>query len=267
MTPEEELTRLNRVIRQYESVYKTTSDKEQRQRVEKQLKELKKQREQILAVNIIEPEPPAAEGGTSDLSDFQALERLVARESTLDPPKRVPLLWQRDAQPSSAQQEIYHLMLYMRWFREEFLPFLTEKRLKLDFKFSLDRDGFYARFQDIERKLDGFREENKRIQESSAGHEMEIERKKRIGKLTREIEADAAKLYHSVRVFGQELSEDAMGEGVKCLNGNERIEFDRIEGKRALEGRTVRGALDDMTRLGSEIERYLNVPDLDNQES
>jgi len=267
MTPEEELARLNRVIHQYESVYRTTSDKEQRQRVEKQLKELKKRREQILAVNVIEPEPAAAEEGSDNLSDFPVLERLLARETSLDPQNRAPLLWARDAQPSSAQQEVYHLTLYMRWFREEFLPFLTEKRLKLDFKFSLDRDGFYARFQDVERKLDGFREENHRLQESTTGHEMESEMKRRVGKLKREIEADAARLFHAVRVFAQELSEDAMGEGVKCLNGNERIEFDSIEGKRTLEGRTVRGALDDVGRLGSEIERYLNVPDLEGQES
>ncbi len=267
MTPEEELARLNLVIRQYESVYKTTSDKERRQRVEKELKELKKHREQILAVNVVEPEPQAEEDSSTDLSAFPLLERLVNREASLDPQKRVPILWPRDENPSTAQQEVYHLMLYMKWFREEFLPFLTEKRLKLDFKFSLDRDGFYARFQDVERKLDGFREETARIQASSAGHDMEIEMKKRVGKLKREIEADAAKLFHAVRGFARELSEDALGEGVKCLNGNERIEFDRIEGKRALEGRTVRGALDDMARLGSEIERYLNVPDIDGQES
>lgn len=267
MTPEEELARLNLVIRQYESVYKTTSDKDRRLRVDKQLKELKKRREQILAVNVVEPLSAQTDEDTDPLSEFPLLQWLLARESSLDPQKRVPLLWGRDAEPSSAQQEIYHLMQYTRWFRDEFLPFLTEKRLKLDFKFSLDRDGFYARFQDVERKLDGFREESRRIQEGLNGHEMEVEMKKRVGKLKREIEADAAKLFHAVRVFARELSEDAAGEGVKCLNGNERIEFDRIEGKRALEGRTVRGALDDLTRLGSELERFLNVPDLESQES
>ena len=54
MTPEEELARLNRVIHQYETVFKTTTDSGQRQRVEKQLRELMKQREQILAVNVID---------------------------------------------------------------------------------------------------------------------------------------------------------------------------------------------------------------------
>jgi hypothetical protein len=267
MTPAEELARLNRVIHQYESVYKTTKDSGQRQRVEKQLKELRKDREKLLAVNVIEPEATPAEEDAGGLSEFPLLQRLLDRESTLDPRQRVPLLWPRNEEPSPAQEEIYRLMILMRWFRDEFLPFLTEKRLKLDFKFSLDRDGFYARFQEVERKLDGFREENTRLREGATGHEMELEMKKRFGKLKREIEADAAKLFHAVHVFARELSEDAIGEGVKCLNGSERIEFDRIEGKRALEGRTVRGALEDMGRLATEVEQYLNVPDIESQES
>jgi hypothetical protein len=267
MTPAEELARLNRVIHQYESVYKTTKDSQQRQRVEKQLKELRKYREKILEVNVIEPEAAPAEEEAGGLSEFPLLQQLAAREASLDARHRAPLLWPRDVEPSAAQQEIYHLTLYLRWFRDEFLPFLTEKRLKLDFKFSLDRDGFYARFQDVERKLDNYLEENTRLSENAAGHEMELEIRKRFGKLKREIEADAAKLFHAVRVFARELVEDAMGEGVKCLNGSERIEFDPIEGKRTLQGRIVRRALDDLARLATEVEHYLNVPDIETQES
>jgi hypothetical protein len=53
MTPEEELKRLNRLIRQYEIVYKTTPDADQRERVESKLKELRGYRDMILAVNVI----------------------------------------------------------------------------------------------------------------------------------------------------------------------------------------------------------------------
>jgi len=155
----------------------------------------------------------------------------------------------------------------VRWFRDEYLPFLTEKRLKLDFKYSLDRDGFYARFQELERKVDGFREENARLGEGMAGHEIELEMRKRFGKLRREIEADAAKLFHAVRVFAQELEEDADGDGVKCLNPNDRVAFDTIEGRRALEGRTVRKGLDAMAKLASEVVGFLHVPDIESQES
>ncbi len=60
---------------------------------------------------------------------------------------------------------------------------------------------------------------------------------------------------------------DAYGEGVKCLNGREKIAFDDIEGRRALEGRTVRDALDELARLASEVGSCLNVPEIESQES
>jgi hypothetical protein len=117
----------------------------------------------------------------------------------------------------------------------------------------------------MERKLNGFREENARLSQGVASHEMELEMRKRFGRLKREIESDAAKLFHAIYIFARDLIQD--GEGVKCLNGEERIAFDAIEGKRELEGRTVRWALDEMARLASEVEHYLNVPDIESQES
>ena len=250
MTPEEELTRLNRVIHQYETVYRTTSDGEQRQRVEKQLKELKNYREKILTVNVIDEKvTEEIAGDTSEsIAEYPLLVKLAARDAELPPRQRLAPLWARDVEATPAQQEVFNLMLYMRWLREEFLPFLTEKRLKLDFKYSLDRDGFYARVQEVDRKLDDFREENARLVEGVAGRDMELEMRKRFNKLKREIEADAAKLFRALQLFARDLKEDADGDGVKCLNGDERIAFDSIEGRRALEGRTVRSALEEMGR-------------------
>jgi hypothetical protein len=268
MTPEEELARLNRVIHQFESVYKTTSDSEQRVRVEKQLRELRNYREKILAVNVIDMSAVQETAEKPDhMAEFPFLDGLIAREASLPRQQRLGLLWARDASPTQTQQEVFHLMLYAKWFRDEFLPFLTEKRLKLDFKFSLDRDAFYARFQDLERKLDHFREENARLTEGVVSREMELELRKRITKLKRETEADAGKLFQALLAFARELQEDAHGEGVKCLNGREHIAFDSIEGRRALQGWVVRDALEELSRLASEVRTYLNVPDIETQES
>jgi len=269
MTPEEELARLNRVIRQYESVYRTTSDTEQRVRVEKQLRELKNYRDKILSFNVID-ESAVQETrveAPDDLAQFPYLERLLAREEGLPKQQRLKPLWAGEASATTAQQETFNLMLYARWFRDEFLPFLTELRLKLDYKFSLDRDSFYARFQELERKLDHFREENARLDEGVASREMELEMRKRVTKLRRQNGVDAARLFHALLAFAEELRDDADGEGVKCLNGRERITFDSIEGSRALEGWTVRHALDELARLSSEVERYLNIPDIEAQEN
>ena len=125
-------------------------------------------------------------------------------------------------------------MIYARFFQREFLPFLAEKRLKLDYKFSLDRDGFYSRFKEFERKLNDFREENARLLDVVVSREMEVEILKRTDKLKQQIESDAAKLFDAVQGFCDELIEDVDGDGVKCQNGSELIVFDSIEGKHLL---------------------------------
>ena len=268
MTPEEELARLNRVIRQYETVYRTTSDGDQKTRVEKQLKELKDYREKILAVNVIDDAAMQERRETRDaLAAFPRLKMVIDRDTKLASEQRMAPLWARGEEPTPAQEEIFHLMLYVRWFRDEYLPFLTEKRLKLDFKYSLDRDAFYSRLQEVERKLKDFRGETAQLAQGIVSRDMEIEMRKRVIKLKRHVEADAAKLFQAVRVFARELQEDAAGDGVKCLNGGELIEFDPIEGERVLEGKTAREALQELSWLASEVEAFLNVPDIDSQET
>jgi len=56
MKPEEELKRLNRLIRQFESVQKSTTDPFQRDRVSIQLKKLKTYREKVESFHIINKE-------------------------------------------------------------------------------------------------------------------------------------------------------------------------------------------------------------------
>jgi hypothetical protein len=162
---------------------------------------------------------------------------------------------------------MYHLSLFVSYFEREYLPFLTEKQLKLDFKFSLDRDAFYSRFQDLQRKIENFREENSRLADGSVSRDREMEVRKRSNKLTRLTQADAAKFFRAVGRFSGELGEDACGDGVKCLNSDAEISFDQIEGERVLLGRSVRDALGELEQFALEAVSYLNIPDMESQES
>lgn len=266
MTPEEELKKLNHLIHQYETVYKTTKSGEQRERVEKQLKELRSYRQKILAVNVIDTKAVQESAPESDgLAEFRILRRLRDEESRRAAGQRLEPLTAKDDEPTPVQEEMFNLMLYSRFFQGEFLPFLTETRLKLDYKFSLDRDGFYGRYGEVERKLDDFREENARLSGGIVSREMELEIRKRTVKLKRQIEADAAKLFQGVQRFCEELIEDASADGVKCLNGGEQIAFDAIEGKRLLQGKRVRDALSELQDFAAEVVAFLNVPDIDQE--
>jgi hypothetical protein len=268
MTPEEEIKRLNRLIRQYETVYRTTPDPDQKDRVERQLAELREYKDKILAVNVIREQDLVEEVHPEDPFAGAPLLRELAEKNLLaSAAQAVPSFATPDAKPTPIQLEMYHLALYLKHFEEEFLPFLTEKQLKLDFKYSLDRDGFYNSFQAIQRRMTAYADENRRLQSGQVHRDMELDVRKRAAKLTRLIQTEAARFFTAVTRFCEDLEEDAHGDMVKCLNVNGVIEFDAIEGMRILQGRTVGGALAELRMFAVEVVSHLNVPDIDSQET
>jgi hypothetical protein len=268
MTPEEEVKRLNKLIRQYETVYHTTPDPDQKERVERQLAELRSYKEKILTVNVIREEDLDDTPHPVDpLTTAPLLKALAEKNSAAPPAEAVPSYASRGVPPTVIQREMYHLALYLSFFEKEYLPFLTEKQLKLDFKYSLDRDSFYNRLQAIRRQLAAYGDENRRLKEGLVNREMELEVRKRTVKLTRYIQAEAARFFGALQRFCQDLEDDAHGDMVKCLNCNGVIHFDPIEGTRVLEGRTVGGALAELRQFAAEAVAYLNVPDIDVREN
>jgi hypothetical protein len=268
MTPEEEVKSLNKLVRQYQTVYRTSQDPDQRERAMRQLQELQSYREKILAVNIIDESALLEEErGEDPLEAAPLLRGLIAKNSIDHARDAVASFAAEDAEPTAIQLGMFHLALYMHYFETEYLPFLTDKHLKLDFKYSLDRDGFYRSFQSIQRKISSYREETRRLAEGMVSRNMELEVRKRTGMLTRLIQADAARFFRAVHRFSSDLIEDAHGDMVKCLNIHGVVSFDSIEGKRVLQGRTVGGALGDLQAFAVEAVGYLNIPEIEGQES
>ncbi len=269
MTPEAELKSLNKLIKQYETVYRTANDGDQRERVAKELKQLKSYRDKILAVNVFEDislEEPVLDD--DELEEYPILKRLVELHDEEEQERRKTLVAAEDRdEPTASEKEVSRVGLYMDFFEKEYIPFLTEMRLKLDFKFSMERDGFYRRFQELMRKIADYRDEVKRLAEGTFTKEMETEIKKRTFKLKRILEAEASRFFRAIKRFTTELAEDARTDGVKCLNGDDVIGFDKIEGKRYIAGQRVTNALDELGRYADEVILFLNVPDLESQEN
>ncbi len=269
MTPEEELKRLNKLIKQYETVYHTATDGDQRERVGKELKKLKSYRDKILAVNVIETEELEESADKADeLEEYPILRSIIDEQESDRAQKRKMALHvdeQRTLSPS--QHEVSRIALYTGYFEHEYIPFLTEMRLKLDFKFSMERDGFYGRFQDLTRKIADFDDEATRLAEGGYSKEIEMEVRKRTFKLKRILEVEVSRFFRSVKRFTGELIDDAHTDGVKCLNADSEIHFDQIEGKRLLEGVTVAEALEMLSSFAEEAISYLNVPEIESQEN
>jgi len=263
LNPEEELKKIDRLMHQYQVVSRTTKNDGQKERAERQIQELRSYRQKILDVLIIDDAVVAAQQETETPSKFKHLRRLLEAESHRTREERLKPLAADAAAPTPVQEEIFNLMLYARFFQSEFLPVLTEKRMRLDYKFSIERDSFYGRHKDLERALHDFREEDERFSSGTLRGEMEQETYKRMMRLRIKIKAEAARLFRAVCGFCEELIEDADADGVKCLNGSDEIVFDKIEGTRLLAGRRVTDALVVLAGFSSEVVAYLNVPETD----
>jgi len=248
MKPEEELKRLNRLIRQFEAVYKSTGDPYQRDRVSRELKKLKDYRGKVESFHLIDQEALKEPAAEDELQGFPFLRDLLAGGTKKE----------------FADKEILHLFLYFSYFEKEFLPLLSEKKLKLDFKYSLERDGFYHRFANLNRQYLDYEEDAARLGQYQGQHEDEMRR--RNVKMKRNLILEMNRFFKRLETFTNDLVEDIEAEGLKCLNSSDGLHFDALEGNKYLNGLTVHEALVRVNAFSTEVIAYLNVPNIAPQE-
>jgi hypothetical protein len=252
MRPEEELSRINRLIRQFESVYRTTVDEMQRERVTSELKKLKQYREKLESFHVMEEVADEAVEEFDEYADYPFLKSLIGRRES------------NKAVESYNDTEVVNLSRYVSFFENQILNLLSETKLKLDFKYSMERDSFYHRVENLRRQLEDFVEDTSRI-DTYEGPHGEVMRMRNFKK-KRNLILEADRFFRRLFNFTAELLSDIDEEGLKCLNSDERISFDRIEGNKYLEGLSVREALNRVNELCGEVAEYLNVPRVEAEE-
>jgi len=75
---------------------------------------------------------------------------------------------------------------------------LSERQLKLDFKYSLDRDGFYRRYQELDRKLEDLRQEILKSERGEHRPELREEAHKRAFKMQRSVVVEAHRFFKAI---------------------------------------------------------------------
>jgi len=245
--PEEELEKVNQAIRRYEVVLRSSPDADQQSRARSKLRSLKSFREKLLQGFDLKPKEEETPETPPETERVRG--------------KYLGNILEQSRQEKISDTEAYHLSLYLEFYEREFLTIFSERKLRLDFQHSLERDGFYHRFQEVRRKLDDFRHELERIHEGDHSRAEQIEMRKRSMKMKRVFAMEMNKLLKSVIIFTETLLDDIRKEGMICLNGFEPVEFDEIEGKRYLEGKTVQEALTIIYECSLEILDYLHIPE------
>jgi hypothetical protein len=247
--PIEELKQINRAIKKYEVVLKTSSDSRQKKRVKKELIKLKNYKEKLQHVfSIIEEQEEVIDD--DEFKDFPFLSQII---DSLD-------------EKYITDREINFICHILYCFENEFLPLLTERKMKLDFKYSLERDSFYNIYQDLTKRVEDFRDQLEIIEKGKYTEGTLLEIKNRLLKKRRILLIETDRFFRKVKKFSDELLKDIEKNGSECLNKDDSVNFDLIEGKRYLEGYTVTQSLQILNTYAKEVILYLNLPEIIVQE-
>jgi hypothetical protein len=247
--PLEELKQVNKAIKQYEIVLKTTRDAMQKQRVRRELAKLKDYREKFEHVYSL-AEAEIEDPGAGEFFGFPFLNQHITFEYNGDIHDR----------------EVNGILSILHFFEREFLPILTGNKTKLDFKYSLERDGFYHLYQELMKRIIDFEEEIKIINDGKYKESTLTEIKNRRLWKRRVLIIETDKLFRRCRHFTEEILKDIEKSGVACLNPEAIIRFEELEGVRFLDGLSVQEALAMLDTFSGEVLDFFNLPEIVVQE-
>lgn len=247
--PIEELKQINGAIKKYEVVLKTSSNVMQKQRVKKELVKLKNYREKLQHVfSILEEQEELVT--ENEFKNFPFLSQIL---SPLD-------------EKYIADREINYICYILYCFENEFLSILTERKMKLDFKYSLERDSYYNIYQELTKRVEDFEDQLVIIEKGKYTEGTLLEIKNRLLKKRRVLLIETDRFFRKIKKFTDELLKDIEKNGPECLNKDDLINFDEIEGERYLEGYTVTQSLQMLNTFAKEVILYLNLPEIIVQE-
>ncbi len=190
----------------------------------------------------------------------------VAEEDA--PSELFPILadiWSRYPEPTKKltylDREILSVYLYMHYFGEEFLGMMTSRKIRLDVKYSVERDSFYDLYHQVQRSVDNYQTEAGRIADGTYSKEYEADLLRRKVEMRHALLVEVDWFFRKIRRFSGELLDDIEGEGVFCQNPTEPLEYSRLDRETVLRGKSVEDAIATLNELSEEIVEYLGIPD------
>ncbi|HUX14038.1 MAG TPA: hypothetical protein VMW87_13485 [Spirochaetia bacterium] len=174
-------------------------------------------------------------------------------------------IWERYekvlAENREQTRDVQGLILYLRYFDEEFLGFLTPRKLKLDVKYSMVRDTFYNLYNQLERNLLNYQEESKRIGAGDYTKKYEDDILKRLVEMRNALFIESDRFFRRLRQFAEDLLDDLEEKQILCQNGDDFLSYSNIDRETALRGLSVKEAIGKVYELADESVDFLDVPD------
>lgn len=230
---------------------KTTNNPFQQSSIAGELGKLEQERMQLDSLFDEDPDAAAAEEAEHEApeDDYPFLNQIY--QENPDILKKAQHL-ERDIKAS---------ILYVDYFEREFLGMMTSRKLRLDVKYSVERDSFYDLFYQVSRSLKNYRTEADRIASGTYAKQYEADILKRKVEMRHALLIEVDWFFRKLRRFAKQLIGDLEGDGLLCQNPDEELGYTSLDEERLLRGRSVEEGIRLLYDYAAEAVEYLEIPE------
>lgn len=241
----QELLKLQKVLKQYEGILRTSKNPEQISRTKKEIKKIQDQIEMI------------APGGLSE-------DIVVSNRSSASPSVSYVVLKDfpiQKASPTSDDEDVNLLHTILLAWEKEFLPAQGDSHTKLDFSLSVERDSHYTILENCKRHLKSLTDTIESYHQ--AGREdLKAQLRDMKQRYTRHFLQEGYQFLKKVKEFWKKVEDDINQNGMRCLNKDETIVFNKkFEQATYFQGKTVREMIKIVNIFLDEAIAALNIPE------
>lgn len=159
------------------------------------------------------------------------------------------------------ERDIRASVLYLHYLEAEFLGMFTSRKMRLDVKYSVERDSFYDLFYQVSRSLKNYRTEADRIAEGSYAKQYEADILKRKVEMRHALLIEVDWFFRKLRGFAKELISDIEGDGLLCQNPQEELSYSQLDQEEFLRGSTVEDGIRSLYEYACEVVEYVDIPE------
>jgi hypothetical protein len=244
-----EIDSKNRVLKQLEGVYKTSTSLFQRRRVAQEMRDVKSLIRDLRGKLLIRrSEEEYAEQETREVEEHEF--------SIL---RAIPVQKYRE---DSRDREIDEVISYVDFFEKYYLPILSDYYIKLDFSHAIKRDTFYPRHMEIKKALKEYDYELDILNREEFNRIAHTRDKSVIHKLRQRYMLLLDRFFKDLRAFLDSMLDDLQKGGNIIINPYDQVNLSEFEHNRRLDGRSVAGLLEEMKAFSGELTRYLSLPNM-----
>lgn len=242
----QEILKLQKILKQYEGILRTSRDPEQISRAKKEIKKIQDQIELIAPGGISEEELSTHQEQKKENKSYLVL-------------KDFPI---QKASPFCDDPEVNLLNTALLVWEKEFVPAQGDLHTKLDFSWSQERDSHYAILENCKRHLKSLTDTLESYQKATR-EDLKMQLRDMRQRYTRHFLQEGGQFLRKLRDFWRKVQADIKENGTRCLNKDDTIYFDRkLEQATYFHNKKVREMVDITVTFLEEVLQELNIPEL-----